>query len=69
MFEREGRPADRFPPPLPNENAARARYNGALPPDMSVIAKARTYERGFPGSSSICSRNTRSTGPITSPRC
>jgi ubiquinol-cytochrome c reductase cytochrome b/c1 subunit len=47
MFEREGRPGDRFPPPFPNENAARARYN-AVPPDMSVIAKARTYERGFP---------------------
>jgi cytochrome c1 len=47
MFERAGRPADRFPPPWPNENAARARYN-AVPPDMSVIAKARTYERGFP---------------------
>jgi len=47
MFERQGRPADRFPPPFPNENAARARYN-AVPPDFSVIAKARTYERGFP---------------------
>jgi cytochrome c1 len=45
MFERDGRPADRFPPPWPNENAARARYN-AVPPDMSVIAKSRTYERG-----------------------
>src|SRR6478609_4461970 len=31
----------------PNEQAARARYN-AVPPDMSVIAKARGYERGFP---------------------
>jgi cytochrome c1 len=47
MFEREGRPADLFPPPWPNENAARARYNG-VPPDFSVLAKARTYERGFP---------------------
>jgi ubiquinol-cytochrome c reductase cytochrome b/c1 subunit len=47
MFEREGRPADVFPPPWPNENAARARYNG-VPPDFSVLAKARTYERGFP---------------------
>ena len=47
MFERAGRPADRFPPPFPNDNAARARYN-AVPPDLSVIAKARTYERGFP---------------------
>jgi cytochrome c1 len=47
MFERAARPADRFPPPWPNENAARVRYN-AVPPDFSVIAKARTYERGFP---------------------
>ena len=28
MFERDGRPADHFPTPWPNENAARARYNG-----------------------------------------
>jgi ubiquinol-cytochrome c reductase cytochrome b/c1 subunit len=47
MFERNGRPADYFPTPWPNENAARARYNG-VPPDFSVLAKARTYERGFP---------------------
>lgn len=48
MFERPGRPADRFPSPFPNENAARAANGGAYPPDMSVMAKARTYERGFP---------------------
>jgi cytochrome c1 len=47
MFERDGRPADRFPRPWANENAARAQY-GAVPPDLSVMAKARTYERGFP---------------------
>jgi cytochrome c1 len=47
MFERAGRAADYFPTPWPNENAARVRYNG-VPPDMSVLAKARTYERGFP---------------------
>ena len=40
-------PADYFPTPFPNENAARARYN-AVPPDLSVMAKARGYERGFP---------------------
>lgn len=48
MFEREGRLADRFPSPFPNDNAARAANGGALPPDLSVMAKARTYERGFP---------------------
>jgi cytochrome c1 len=48
MFQRPGRPADHFPPPFPNDAAARNANNGVLPPDLSVIAKARTYERGFP---------------------
>ncbi len=48
MFERPGRLADRFPPPFPNDAAARASNNGAVPPDLSLMAKARTYERGFP---------------------
>ncbi|WP_306225127.1 cytochrome c1 [Bosea beijingensis] len=48
MFERPGRPADRFPSPFPNEQAARAAQGGAYPPDFSVLAKARTYTRGFP---------------------
>jgi ubiquinol-cytochrome c reductase cytochrome b/c1 subunit len=48
MFERPGRPADHFPPPFPNEQAARFVNNGLLPPDMSVLAKARQFERGFP---------------------
>jgi cytochrome c1 len=48
MFERPGRVADRFPAPFPNEQAARAANGGASPPDLSLAAKARTYERGFP---------------------
>jgi cytochrome c1 len=48
MFERAGRPADRFPNPFPNENAAAAANGGKAPPDLSLMAKARTYERGFP---------------------
>lgn len=48
MFDRPGRPADRFPSPFPNEQAARAAQGGAYPPDFSVLAKARTYVRGFP---------------------
>ncbi|MFM8700767.1 MAG: cytochrome c1 [Hyphomicrobiales bacterium] len=48
MFERPGRPADRLPSPFPNNQAAAAANGGAVPPDLSVIAKARTYERGFP---------------------
>jgi len=48
MFERPGRPADSFPAPFPNEQAARAANGGGLPPDLSLITKARSYERGFP---------------------
>jgi cytochrome c1 len=48
MFERAGRAADNFPPPFPNENAAASANGGKAPPDLSVMAKARTYERGFP---------------------
>ncbi len=48
MFERPGRAADRFPSPFPNDQAARLANGGALPPDLSLMAKARTYERGFP---------------------
>ena len=33
--------ADHFPSPFPNENAARANNSGALPPDLSMIVKAR----------------------------
>ncbi len=49
MFERPGQLSDYILSPDPNEQAARARLNGALPPDLSVIAKARSYEVGFPG--------------------
>jgi len=48
MFDRPGRPADYFPSPFPNEQAARAANGGGLPPDLSLITKARSYERGFP---------------------
>ncbi|MEM1147546.1 MAG: cytochrome c1 [Pseudomonadota bacterium] len=34
-------PADTFREPYPNEQAARAANGGALPPDLSVITKAR----------------------------
>ena len=41
MFMRPGRPADLIPSPYRNDNEARANNNGALPPDLSLIAKAR----------------------------
>jgi ubiquinol-cytochrome c reductase cytochrome c1 subunit len=47
MFERPGRPSDYFPWNFSNVQAATAAL-GAPPPDMSLLAKARTYERGFP---------------------
>jgi len=46
--ERAGRPADHFPPPFLNELAAKAANGGTAPPDMSTLAKARSYSRGFP---------------------
>jgi len=38
---RKNVPADPFPSPFANEIAARAANNNALPPDLSLIAKAR----------------------------
>lgn len=38
---RPGTPTDYFPSPFPNEIAARAANNNAVPPDLSLIAKAR----------------------------
>jgi len=46
--DRPARPADAFPPPFPNDKAAAAANGGKAPPDFSVLAKARTYSRGFP---------------------
>lgn len=43
MFFRAGRLSDRFPNPFPNENAARASNGGALPPDLSLMTKARPF--------------------------
>ena len=45
MYKRPGRPADYFPSPFPNDEAAAAAY-GKAPPDMSLLAKARGWERG-----------------------
>ena len=39
---RDGIPADRFPNPYPNATAAAAANGGAAPPDLSVMAKARS---------------------------
>ena len=48
MFERPGIPSDHFPSPFANPEQAAASNNGAVPPDFSLLAKARGVERGFP---------------------
>jgi cytochrome c1 len=57
MFERNGRPADYFPTPWPNENAARTRYNGAP-------TSAASH-----GSFSTCSPSSRNRASTTSMPC
>lgn len=41
VIQRPATPADYLPNPYPNEAAARGANGGALPPDLSVITKAR----------------------------
>lgn len=41
MFERPGKLSDGIPGPYANEEAARFANNGAYPPDLSLITKAR----------------------------
>lgn len=56
MFQRPGKLADYMPAPYPNEEAARAGNAGALPPDLSLIIKAR---HGGAVSLDVLSVNTR----------
>jgi ubiquinol-cytochrome c reductase cytochrome c1 subunit len=46
--KRPGIPADKWPSPFANEQEARDANGGALPPDFSVIAKARGVTTPFP---------------------
>jgi ubiquinol-cytochrome c reductase cytochrome c1 subunit len=46
MFQRPGRPSDYLPSPFPNDQAAAAANGGAVPPDLSLMAKARGIPRG-----------------------
>lgn len=41
MFERPGKASDKIPGPYKNEEQARAANNGAYPPDLSLMVKAR----------------------------
>lgn len=48
MFERPGRAADNIPWTFANENQAASANGGKAPPALQLMAKARSYERGFP---------------------
>lgn len=48
MFQRPAKLSDRIPGPYKNDNEARSIHNGALPPDFSVIAKARNTHNDAP---------------------
>lgn len=54
---RDGTSADYFPSPYPNEVAARAANNNALPPDLSLITKAREGGKDYVYSLLIGFRN------------
>lgn len=41
VLKRPAKLSDAFPPPYANEQEARATHGGALPPDLSLIVKAR----------------------------
>lgn len=41
MYERARLPSDAFPDPYPNKQAGKVANGGALPPDLSLMAKAR----------------------------
>ena len=46
MFTRPGQLSDAFVSPYPNDEAAKAANGGALPPDLSLITKARSGWHG-----------------------
>ena len=48
IVKRPAIPTDYLPSPYKNEQEARAALNGALPPDLSLIAKARGIESNAP---------------------
>ncbi|MBV8060226.1 MAG: cytochrome c1 [Alphaproteobacteria bacterium] len=47
MYQRPARPSDHFVGPFPNDQAARAANGGALPPDLSLIIKARHNNENY----------------------
>jgi ubiquinol-cytochrome c reductase cytochrome c1 subunit len=61
-IQRPGQPSDRFPNPFANEYAARGSNGGALPPDLSVIVKAREGHAAYIYSLLIDDRTTPPAG-------
>jgi ubiquinol-cytochrome c reductase cytochrome c1 subunit len=47
MFTRPAKLTDRFPSPYANEEAARAANGGALPPDLTLMTKARPNGQNY----------------------
>ena len=48
MFKREGRLTDTFPSPYKNDKEAASVNNGSVPPDLSLMGKARGATRNIP---------------------
>jgi cytochrome c1 len=48
MFQRPGRLSDRLPQRYKNEQEARSIHNGAYPPDLSLMVRARNVETTAP---------------------
>ena len=46
MFMRAAKPFDRFPSPFANDEEAKSANGGAMPPDLSLITKARSANVG-----------------------
>src|SRR3984957_11751956 len=65
VIKRPATPADAFVSPFPNEAAARASNGGALPPDLSLIIKAR--EDGTQYVYSILTRYARAPAALPAP--
>jgi ubiquinol-cytochrome c reductase cytochrome c1 subunit len=47
MFIRPGKPYDKFVNPYPNVQSARLANNGATPPDLSLVVKARVGRENY----------------------
>lgn len=47
MFQRPGLPSDYFPSPYENAEQAKAANGGAVPPDMSLLIKARHHGTSY----------------------